>query len=203
LNGSGTGHRYSPNPPWPLTGGSGAYAGATGSVLTRDIAGRDEAVTDSVGVVTVTAKHRLKVGVVPRPSANRPFVARADAVCTSSQAKLSTLPPFPVSNFDPWHPDPTALPAGGHFFAEPARRALEEQLQHNLVGLGQPPADLADWARFLRDRAQTLTLGQAQIKAALDADVAGFVRTVEEDDALNRKITIDAGIVGAESCTFF
>jgi hypothetical protein len=101
LNGSGTSHRYSPNPPWPLTGGSGAYAGATGSVLTRDIAGRDEAVTDSVGVVTVTAKHRLKVGVVPRPSANRPFVARADAVCTSSQAKLSTLPPFPVSNFDP------------------------------------------------------------------------------------------------------
>ena len=100
---AGVGRLDSMNPPWQVTGRSGAYKGLHGrQVYATDIAldpnvplaaGRGF----SVAVIKVTSDRRLHVGVVPRPAANDPFIRRVDAACRATEAKASRLPGFPFS----------------------------------------------------------------------------------------------------------
>ena len=139
---AGVGHLYSMNPPWKVTGHSGAYKGLHGTqVFATDIAldpnvplaaGRGF----SVAVIRVTTHRRLHVGVVPRPAANTGFIRRADAACRATAAKGAALPGFPFSNFDPFHPDRKLLPKVGRYFNQPARRGLPRALPAKAPEIG-------------------------------------------------------------------
>jgi hypothetical protein len=182
-----------------VTGGTGAAAGARGPVAIYNVNG-PKGTTDSVVITSLTAAHPFKVGVVPRSPANSGFIARADRICATAQAKFAKLPSFPLSNFDAFQPTAKQLPTVRRFFDQPARKILSASLERQPVALGTPPADRRGWARLLRDRAANVRNGQRQIEVALAADVTGFVQTVRNAVAGYRRTLIDSGVFGAYAC---
>jgi hypothetical protein len=208
LSFAGVGHLESMNPPWQLTGGTGAYKGVHGRlVFEADIpldpnvpvaAGR----LFSVAVFTLTANHRLHVGVVPRPAANVTFIRRADAACRATEAKAASLPAFPFSTFDPFHPDTQLLPQVGRFFDQPARRRLPRALLAKLQQPGQPPASSRAWRNVLTARRVALAMETRQIKAALADDAPAFVRTVYQQARNYNQLVFTSALFGVQACTF-
>lgn len=205
---AGVGHLESMNPPWRVTGRSGAYKGLNGTqVFATDIpldpnvplaAGR----LFSVAVITLTTNRRLHVGVAPRPAANSTFIRHANAACDATESKASRLPGFPFSTFDAFHPDPTLLPQVGRFFDQPTRRRLPRALLRELTKLGKPPASSGAWHTILKARRTVLMNENAQIKAALADDAPTFVRTVYQQSRDYNKLVFTSAVFGVESCTF-
>jgi hypothetical protein len=204
---AGVGHLRSMNPPWQVTGRSGAYKGLHGKeVFATDIpldpnvplaAGRGF----SVAVIAVTSNRRLHVGVVPRPADNAPFIRRAEAACRATEAKASSLPGFPFANFDPFHPDKNLLPQVGRFFDQPARRRLPRTLLGELEKLGHPPASRLAWQRVLTPRQTVLMNEAAQIKAALADNASAFVRTVYQQSKDYNQLVFASAVFGVQACT--
>ena len=205
---AGIGHLYSMNPPWQVTGRSGAYKGLHGTlVFATDIpldpnvplaAGRGF----SVSVITVTSDRRLHVGVVPRPASNATFIRRANAACRAEEAKALRMPQFPFSSFDPFHPDPNLLPQVGRFFAQPARRRLPGALLETLQKLGQPPASSGAWQNVLKARRKQLMNETAQIRTALADNAPAFVRTVYQQAKDYNQLVFTSAVFGVQACTF-
>ena len=205
---AGIGHLYSTDPPWQVTGRSGAYKGLRGKqVFATDIpldpnvplaAGR----LFRISVITMTTNRRLHVGVVPRPAPNTAFIRRADAACRATEAKGRRLPGFPFSNFDPFHPAPNLLPQVGRFFDQPSRRQLPATLLQALNNLGEPPASSGPWRTVLNARRVLLMNETAQIKAALAGNAPTFVRTVYQQAKDYNKLVFTSAIFGVQSCTF-
>jgi hypothetical protein len=206
----GVGHLVPPNPPWRVTGLSGRYAGLHGRLsFELDIALGDTppgmipaGPFDSVGVIEFPAAGRLRAAVVPRPAANAPFVSRANSLCKATRTAANNLPPFPFSSFDPLHPDPTLLPKVGRFFDRPERRRLAPDLLTQLVGLGAPPAQPAEWATVLRARRAQIANETAQVHAALADNAAAFVRTVTQSGPVYTKLVLASAVFGVQACTF-
>jgi hypothetical protein len=205
---SGIGHLESMNPPWRVTGRSGAYKGLHGTqVFATDIpldpnvplaAGR----FFSVAVITVTTNRRLHAGVVPRPAANTAFIRRANAACDATESKARRLPGFPFSSFDPFHPDPTVLPRVGRFFDQRTRRRLPRALLRELANLGKPPASRGAWHNVLNARRAQLMNESVQIKAALADNVPAFVRAVYRQSRDYNQLVFASAVFGVQSCTF-
>jgi hypothetical protein len=205
---AGVGHLDSMNPPWRVTGRSGAYTGLHGTqVFATDIpldpnvplaAGRGF----SVAVIKVTSNRRLHVGVVPRPAANGPFVRRADVTCRAVQARAARLPGFPFASFDPFHPDKKLLRRVGRFFDQPARRRLPRELLTELEKLGQPPASRRAWHDVLRARRVQLMNETKQVTAALAGNAPAFVRTVYQQARDYNQVVFASAVFGVQACTF-
>jgi hypothetical protein len=53
---------------------------------------------------------------VRRPTTPKGFIAQVDTLCTRAVAAHASHP-FPISDFDPEHPDPAELPVVGEYFA--------------------------------------------------------------------------------------
>ena len=183
---------------WKLMGESGAYRGARGTVLVRDVGDRESLIT---ATVTPRAGTVLHAAVVIRPAANATLIARADQICTRASRQLAALPPFPFSNFDPLHPDPALLPQVGAFFTGPGDpRPIFRTLNARLRALGQPPAAAGWWARMLHARRAELAVINAQDRAALASDTPAFVRSVRDSISAFRQIAITATVVGTTRC---
>lgn len=205
---SGVGHLYSMNPPWRVTGRSGAYKGVHGKqVFATDIpldpgvplaAGR----AFSVVVIKATVSHPLKVGVVPRPAANAGFIRRANAICRATQTKAEKLPGFPFSDFDPFHPDPQVLPDIGRFFNQPARRGLAPALLRKLRQQRKPSAERHAWQNVIDARRAVIATEAKQIDAALAANVPEFVKTVYQQSRDYNRLVFKSAVFGVQSCTF-
>ena len=207
---SGVGHLIPPNPPWQVTGLSGRYAGLHGRLsYEMDIplgetppglipAGR----YDSVDIVEFHGAGGLRAGVVPRPGANAPFISHADSLCTATQRAGHELSPFPFSNFDPLHPDPTLLVQVGRFFDQPERRRLAPELLTRLAGLGPPPAQPAEWSRVLQARRAQIANRTAQVHAALADHPAAFARAVTRAGPVYNKLVLASAVFGVQACTF-
>jgi Allene oxide cyclase barrel like domain len=208
LSFGGVGHLESLNPAWQVTGGTGAYKGVRGKlVFEADIpldpnvplaAGR----LFSVAVFKLTANRRLHVGVVPRPAANAVFIRHANSACDAKERQAMTLPGFPFSTFDPFHPDKNLLPRVGRFFNQPARRRLPGALLKELEKLGQPPASSAAWQKVLKARKVQIMNESTQIKAALADDAPAFVRTVYQQARDYNQLVFSSAVFGVQACTF-
>jgi hypothetical protein len=204
----GVGHLESMNPAWQVTGGTGAYKGVRGKlVFEADIpldpnvpltAGR----LFSVAVFKLTANHRLHVGVVPRPAANAAFVRHANSACDATERQAATLPGFPFSTFDPFHPDKSLLPKVGRFFNQPTRRRLPRALLEQLQKLGQPPASSRAWQNVLKARRTLIGNETAQTNAALAATAPAFVRTVYQQARDYNQLVFTSAVFGVQACTF-
>ena len=208
LSFGGVGHLESLNPPWQVTGGSGAYKRVRGKlVFEADIpldpnvplaAGR----LFSVAVFKLAADHPLHVGVVPRPAANALFIRRANAACRATERQAMRLPAFPFSTFDPYHPDKSLLPQVGRFFDQPARRRLPRALLGALEKLANPPASSGAWRNVLKAREAMLANETRQIRAALADDAPAFVRTVYQQARDYNQLVFTSAVFGVQSCTF-
>ena len=183
---------------WKLTGKSGAYRGAHGTMLVRDIGARESLVT---AMVTPPAGTVLRVAVLARPVANASLIADADQICTRASRRLAALPPFPFPNFDPLHPDPALLPQVGAFFTGPGDpRPILQTLNARLRALGRPPAARGWWARMLHARGVELAVINEQDRAALASDTPAFVHSVRDSTMAFRQIAITATVFGTTRC---
>ena len=183
---------------WRLTGESGAYRGAHGTALVRDIGARESLIT---ATITPRAGTVLRAAVVVRPTADANLLARADHICTRASRQLAALPPFPVANFDPLHPDPALLPQVGAFFTGPGDpRPIFQTLNTQLRALGQPPAGRGGWRRMLHARGAELRVINEQDRAALAGDAPAFLHSVRDSTSVFRQIAITATVVGTTRC---
>jgi hypothetical protein len=198
LDAAGPARQASSTHAWRVTGGTGAYRDATGSVTVRDLSDRESLI--SVALLTRDGAV-LEAGRVGRVAANRTFIARADALCGSAARSLASLPPFPFPNFDPLQPDPATLPAVGAFFTGPGDpRPILASLGAGLGGLGEPPAEQSAWHAVLAARDRVLAVIDEQDQAALAGDVPGFVRSVHDSVAGFRAVAITATVFGVSRC---
>ncbi len=183
---------------WRLTGQTGAYRGAHGTVLVREIGDREELITGTIRPAVGTLLH---VAVIRRPAANAGFIAHADHICTSASGQLSALPPFPFANFDPLHPDPALLAqVGAYFTGRGDPRPILGSLDARLRALARPPASRGGWKRMLRARTVELAVINEQDNAALTANVAAFVNSVQDSTTAFRQVAITASVFGATRC---
>lgn len=198
LNVAGPSRRTDPTHTWAISGGTGSYRGATGTVVVRDLGPAETLVTLTI---TPRAGVTLHTGVLMRAITNRRFSDAANALCMTAGRRLSALPRFPFSNFDPLRPDPKLLPKVGRFFTGPGDpRPILRALTASLRGLGQPPADRTRWVRVLAARVAALNINSEQDKAALIANVLGFVKSVHDVDRTSRQVAITATIFGVPDC---
>jgi hypothetical protein len=204
----GVGHLESMNPPWQVTGGTGAYKRAHGKLIFDVDIPLDPNLPlapgrlFNVAVFRLTTNHHLHVGVVPRPAANARFIRRAESACEAAGERAMALPGFPFSTFDPFHPDPQLLPQVGRFFDQPARRRLPRALLATLQKLGSPPADSRAWDDVLKARQGALAMETRQIKAALADDAPAFVRTLYQQARDTNELVFTSAVFGVQSCTF-
>ena len=183
---------------WKITGESGAYRGAQGTVLVRDIGDRESLIT---ATVTPRAGTVLRVAVVVRPLADARLIAHADQICTRASRQLAALPPFPFTTFDPQHPDPALLPQVGAFFTGPGDpRPIFDNLNARLRALGRPPAGRGRWAGLLHARSAELMVINEQDRAALASDAPAFVHSVHDSITAFRQIAITATVFGTTRC---
>jgi hypothetical protein len=183
---------------WELTGEGGAYRGAHGTLLVRDIGDRESLIT---ATVTPRAGTVLRVAIVARPAANASLIAHADHICTRASQQLAALPPFPFTDFDPLHPDSALLPQVGAFFTGPGDpRPIFQALITRLLALGRPPAGRGWWARMLDARGAELAVINEQDRAALAGDAPAFVQSVRHSISAFRRIAITAAVFGTTRC---
>ena len=183
---------------WKLTGQGGAYRGAHGTLLVRDIGDRESLIT---ATVTPRAGTVLRVAIVARPAANASLIADADHICTRASQQLAALPPFPFTDFDPLHPDSALLPQVGAFFTGPGDpRPIFQALITRLRALGRAPAGRGWWARMLDARGAELAVINEQDRAALAGDAPAFVQSVRHSISAFRRIAITATVFGTTRC---
>jgi hypothetical protein len=167
---------------WRVTGGTGAYGGARGTVRARPLSDTEDLVT-----ATLRTAAPLRAGVV-RIAGGR-AAARADRRCARAARALAALPPFPFPDFDPLHPD-ARLPQVGVFFTGPGDpRPILRRLQAALPT-----------GRLRAARAADLALRDRQDAAALAGDAPAFVRTARASAAVFRRVAIAATLLGAPRC---
>lgn len=129
------------------------------------------------------------------------FLQKANDVCSAALGRRpETPPPLPVENFDPKHPKPQQLPPiGAHF----SRFNDGERVASELAALGEPVQGTTEWQALLALARRSAKNSTAQIDAAKAADVAAFVRLVEEGEGIAdefRKAGPAAGFSGSSSC---
>ena len=183
---------------WRLTGGTGRYRCASGTLIVRDLGDREALLST---VVTNRRRLALGAGVVRRPTVNDQFIARADDLCAPAASELAQLPPFPFTAFDPLRPDPSVLPAVGAFFTGPGDpRPIARALNTQLRELGQPARERRAWRLAMRDRDRELAIMDEQDRAALARDVPGFIRSVHDNAGNFRQIAITETVFGTDRC---
>ena len=195
---AGLTRRFSPTDTFAITRGTGAYRGAHGTFVSRDLG-----YPEGLAIITITPRPGvfLRVGMVPRPPANTRFIARANHLCTSASRQLAALPPFPFPDFDPLHPDPTLLPQVGAFFTGPGdTRPTLRTLNARLRELGRPPVERRAWKRTLDARVAALAVINRSDRAALAADVPGFVNSVNDNRAAFRRMATTTAVFGTTQC---
>jgi hypothetical protein len=196
------------NPPWKVTGRSGAYKGVHGTQVFATDIGLDPGVPlragrgFSVVVIKVKVTRPLKIGVVPRPASNAGFIRRANAACGATEKKVQQLGDFPFSDFDPFNPDPQVLPQVGRFFNQPERRRLPSALLQKLGRLGKPPASRPAWQRVLDARGALIKNESKQIQAALANDGPQFVKTLYGQSRAFNQLVLASAAFGVQDCTF-
>jgi hypothetical protein len=184
---------------FPIRGGTGAYAGAGGTVAARDLDATESVLTAEVDARPDATLH---AAVVARPPAAAAFRARADSLCSAAATRLESLPHFPFDDFDPLHPDGKRLPEVGRFFTGSGDpRPTLTTLQSRLRALGEPPAAATEWDRVRTALAHELGVRDEQDRAALAGDGTAFVKSVHGVHRAYRAVAIATAVFGVPRCT--
>ncbi len=122
----------------------------------------------------------------PNGKIDTAFIAKAESVCAAAQVKFNANGPFPYSNFNAFHPDPTLLPKAGAWLANdlPTHRALPGQI----TALGEPTTGANRWAHIRSIALKNEANAIAQTKDAQRSDVTGFVATAHEAQTLSSQL---------------
>lgn len=133
------------------------------------------------------------------PGVGEAFAARATTVCQRALQSKQAWSPFPVANFDPAHPDPSAFPKAAVWLEDQVAPTFEAWL-HGLRALGTPPKDRQAWNGVLAAVA-TIVQGNAdEIAAAKAGDTQGFVAARDRLIAAQPALVRATAAAGVPTC---
>lgn len=112
------------------------------------------------------------------------FRNRVNTIC-SAAATDHARHPFPLTSFDPLHPDPSQLPRVADYFARYGEGA---QLAEQLTALGEPTQGRSEWNSLITLVNEATVNGQDQVAAARDQDVQQFVSLVRSAQRIHNQI---------------
>ena len=182
---------------WTIIASRGAYHGAHGTVILRDISDHETLITATVTPRPGTVIH---VGVISRPGANAGLIARADELCARRFPAVGCAPAIPVLRLRPSASRRTATT--GRSVLHRARRSPPDVPDPRFaLASARPAAAGRDWwNRMLKGRTAELAVINKQDTAALNDDTSTFVKSVHASVDAFRQIAITATVVGATQC---
>lgn len=137
-------------------------------------------------------------GGSPSPTLSQPqFVARANAICTSSSASSAAVPQPSVSNV--LSPAPSDMPAIAAYLSKEV--AVLQTTVNRLKALGTPPSKQSAWSQALAAIQHSVDDAKAAQSAAKAGNASAY------DQALGRIVDDGASIdqtfgsFGANACT--
>ncbi len=108
------------------------------------------------------------------PAVAQAFAARATAVCQGALEAKQKWSAFPVPDFDPTHPDPSAFPEVAVWLEDQVTPTFEAWLD-GLRALGVPPTGRQPWSDVLTAVERIVQGNQDQVAAAKAGDTEAFV----------------------------
>ena len=198
LDAAGPAHSNSVTHTWRITGGTGLYRDAAGTVGLRDLGDRESLVS---ATVTTLNSGTLRDGKVSRPVANDAFIARDQRplpTCRPSSSKPSAVS---VQRLRSASSEPVAT-AGNRRVLHRARRSPPDprRAPEGAAGPRASARRTRQVARTLTGRERELAIIDEQDRAAAASDVRAFVRTVRDSAANFREIAITATVFGSTRC---
>ncbi|HET7582674.1 MAG TPA: hypothetical protein VFL75_07965 [Candidatus Limnocylindria bacterium] len=133
------------------------------------------------------------------PAIGGDLAARATSVCETALAAKQAWPEFPVANFDPTHPDASALPQVAHWLEDEVTPTFDAWIS-DLRALGTPPSGTAEWARLLAAVQAIVDLNAAQAAAAASGDSGKFAATTSELRTSQPELESAAAAAGVPKC---
>jgi hypothetical protein len=106
---------------------------------------------------------------------------------------------FPVTDFDPSQPDPSAFPEVGAWLKDDVAPTFEAWLD-GLTALGTPPSGQESWSEVLVDVGTIVDLNADQVAAAQSDDVEGFVEAKDGLEAVQPELERATEAAGVASC---
>ncbi len=134
-----------------------------------------------------------------RSPAIESYVGGVASICATAASKLHSEPPFPYPNFDPTHPDKSALPKVGQYFARTSLPVYESAVT-KLKALPEPAATRQAAESLKRDLTAYTSNLQAQIRSAEAVNSPAFVTTVNTFKPIGDHLMTDFQALGATSC---
>ncbi len=133
------------------------------------------------------------------PAVGKAFAARATAVCERALGSKQRWSAFPVQNFDPADPDPTALPRVAVWLDGQVTPVLTAWLV-GLRGLGQPSTGAKPWSEVLAAVAMIVQSNADQIVAARAGDAARFAAATNTGRSTNVELKQATAAAGVPKC---
>jgi hypothetical protein len=127
------------------------------------------------------------------------FADRALSACASALEQKQAWPPFPVTDFDPNHPDADKLPEVGSWLQEGAGVTFATWLE-SLQALGQPPSAREAWADVLTSVENIKELNEQQIAAAGRGDTQAFAQATSDLGAEQPRLVRATEAAGVSAC---
>jgi hypothetical protein len=127
------------------------------------------------------------------------FAARATSVCETAFEAKQEWKTFPVAGFDSSRPDPAAFPEVAAWLEDEVAPTFEAW-RDGLTTIGTPPSGQEAWADVLSVINTIVDLNAAQVAAAKNGDVEGFVEARDGLEAIQSELERAAEAVGVPTC---
>jgi hypothetical protein len=128
------------------------------------------------------------------PAVGQAFAARATAVCQSALESKQGWSAFPVPDFDPTHPDPSAFPEVAVWLEDQVTPTFEAWLG-GLRALGSPPTGRQAWIDVIAAVERIVRGNEDQVAAAKAGDTEAFVAAT--DDLRSTQIELERATAAA------
>lgn len=115
-------------------------------------------------------------------------------MCENALKAKQAWSPFPVPNFDPTHPDPSAFPEVAAWLEDQVAPTFVAWLK-GLRGLGDPPTDRKAWSDVLAAVERVVQGNADEIQAAKAGDTEGFVAA--RDDLVETQTELERATAAA------
>ena len=133
------------------------------------------------------------------PAVGQAFAARATVVCQSALEAKQAWSAFPVPDFDPTHPDPSAFPEVAAWLEDQVAPTFEAWL-NGLRALGVPPTGRQAWIDVLAAVERIVELNADQVAAAKAGDTEAFVAATNDLKATQIDLERATAAAGVAKC---
>jgi hypothetical protein len=134
-----------------------------------------------------------------KPGVGAAFAAKALAVCNAALTDKKAWKPFPVSNFNPTDPDPTAFPQVANWLDQEVTPTFDTW-HTKLVALGNPASAQQSWNDLLDAVAKIEQGNKDQVDAARAGDTNAFKAATQSLQDAQPKLIDAANAAGVAAC---